>query len=75
MFRWLLTVVGCLCLILPVRADECDRIVENLIAQTPGLQLDKRTLAEGVDIVYLKNPQAKALSVFCPAASYIVAST
>jgi hypothetical protein len=24
-----------------VKADECDRIVENLIAQTPGLQLDK----------------------------------
>jgi hypothetical protein len=67
MFRSLLTVVGCLCLTLSVRADECDRIVENLIAQTPGLQLDKRMLAEGVDIVYLKHPQAKALSVFCPA--------
>jgi hypothetical protein len=50
-----------------VKADECDRIVENLIAQTPGLQLDKRMLAEGVDIVYLKHPHAKALSVFCPA--------
>ena len=52
---------------LPVRADKCDGIVANLIAQTPGLQRDKRVLAEGVDIVYLKHPQAKALSVFCPA--------
>ena len=69
MFRSALTVVGFLCLTLPVRADECDRIVKSLIAQTPGLQLDKRTLAEGVDIVYLKHPQAKALSVFCPAPS------
>lgn len=51
----------------PAKADECDSIVANLIAQTPGLQLDKRVLAEGVDIVYLKHPQAKALSVFCPA--------
>jgi hypothetical protein len=67
MFRSLPTVVGCLCLILPVRADECDRIVENLLAQTPGLQFDKRMLAEGVDIVYLKHPQANALSVFCAA--------
>ncbi len=51
----------------PAKADECDSIVANLIAQTRGLQLDKRVLAEGVDIVYLKHPQAKALSVFCPA--------
>ncbi len=51
----------------PAKADECDSIVANLIAQTPGLQLDKRVLAEGVDIVYLKHPQAKALSLFCPA--------
>jgi hypothetical protein len=51
----------------PARADECDSIIANLITQTPGLQLDKRVLAEGVDIVYLKHPQAKALSVFCPA--------
>ena len=62
MFRSLLTVVGCLCLILPARADECDRIVENLIALTPGLQLDKRMLAEGVDIVYLKHPHANAIA-------------
>ena len=41
MFRSLLTVVGCLCLTLPVRADECDRIVENLIAQTPVNLVDQ----------------------------------
>ena len=63
----LLIVMALLSVSFPVKADECDRIVENLIAQTPGLQLDKRMLAEGVDIVYLKHPQAKALSVFCPA--------
>ena len=63
----LLLVMALLSVSLPVEADECDRIVENLIAQTRGLQLDKRVLAEGVDIVYLKHPQAKALSVFCPA--------
>ena len=38
-----------------------------MVVVTPGLQLDKRVLAERVDIVYLKHPQAKALSVFCPA--------
>ena len=63
----LLIVMALLSVCLPVEADECDRLVINLIAQTPGLQLDKRVLAEGVDIVYLKHPQAKALSVFCPA--------
>jgi hypothetical protein len=50
----------------PAKADECDRIVANLIAQTPGLQLDKRMPAEGADIVYLKHPDAIAISVFCP---------
>ena len=50
----------------PAKADECDRIVANLIAQTPGLQLDKRMPAEGADIVYLKHPHAIAISVFCP---------
>jgi hypothetical protein len=60
-------IVVFLLLTFPVKADECDSIVANLIAQTPGLQLDKRVLAEGVDIVYLKHPQAKALSIFCPA--------
>ena len=62
-----LIVMALLSVCLPVEADQCDRVVANLIAQTPGLQLDKRVLAEGVDIVYLKHPQAKALSVFCPA--------
>jgi hypothetical protein len=53
----------------PAKADQCDRIVANLIAQTPGLQLDKRMSAEGADIVYLKHPQAIALSIFCPVPS------
>ena len=53
----------------PAKADQCDRIVANLIAQTPGLQLDKRMPAEGADIVYLKHPQAIALSIFCPGPS------
>ena len=66
MFRSLPTVVGCLCLILPVRADECDRIVENLLAHTPGLQLDKRMLAEGVDIVYLKRPKQMRFQFSAP---------
>jgi hypothetical protein len=50
----------------PAKADQCDRIVADLIAQTPGLQLDKRMPAEGADIVYLKHPQAVAISIFCP---------
>ena len=62
-----LMIMALLLVAFPAQADECDRIVENLIARTPDLQLDKRMLAEGVDIVYLKHPQAKALSVFCPA--------
>jgi len=62
-----LMIMALLLVTFPAKADECDTIVENLIAQTPGLQLDKRVLAEGIDIVYLKHPQAKALSVFCPA--------
>jgi hypothetical protein len=45
----------------PADADECDRIVENLLVQTPGLKLDKRVLAEGVGVVYLRNPQATAI--------------
>ena len=63
----LLIVMALLSVFFPVKADECDRIVQNLITQTPGLQLDKRMLAEGVDNVYLKHPQGKALSVSCPA--------
>jgi hypothetical protein len=62
-----LMVMAILLLALPAKPDECDGIVETLIAQTPDLRVDKRVLAEGVDIVYLKHPQAKALSVFCPA--------
>ena len=50
----------------PAKADQCDHVVANLIAQTPGLQLDKRVPAEGADIVYLKHPEAIALSIFCP---------
>ena len=38
----------------PAKADQCDHIVANLIAQTPGLQFDKRMPAEGAEIVYLK---------------------
>ena len=53
----------------PAKADQCDHIVANLIAQTPGLQLDKRMPAEGADIVYLKHPQAIAISIFCPVPS------
>ncbi len=53
----------------PAKADQCDHVVANLIAQTPGLQLDKRVPAEGADIVYLKHPQAIAISVFCPVPS------
>jgi len=53
----------------PAKADQCDRIVANLIAQTPGLQLDKRMIAEGADIVFLKHPQAIAISIFCPVPS------
>ena len=53
----------------PAKADQCDHIVANLIAQTPGLQLDKRMPAEGADIVYLKHPQVIALSIFCPVPS------
>ena len=48
------------------KRDQCDHIVANLIAQTPGLQLDKRMPAEGADIVYLKHPQTIAISIFCP---------
>ena len=50
----------------PAKADQCDHIVADLIAQTPGLQRDKRMPAEGADIVYLKHPQVIALSIFCP---------
>jgi hypothetical protein len=53
----------------PAKADQCDHIVANLIAETPGLQLDKRVPAEGADIIYLKHPQAIALSIFCPGPS------
>jgi len=53
----------------PAKADQCDRIVANLIAQTPGLQFDKRMPAEEADIVYLKHPQVIALSIFCPVSS------
>ncbi len=53
----------------PAKADQCDQVVANLIAQTPGLQLEKRLPAEGADIVYLKYPQAIAISVFCPVPS------
>jgi hypothetical protein len=41
----------------PAKADQCDHIVANLIAETPGLQLDKRVPAEGADIIYLKHPK------------------
>jgi len=64
-----LMVMALLLLALPAKADECDGIVEALIAR-----VDKRVLAEGVDIVYLKHPQAKALSVFCPAPSMSAAT-
>ena len=53
----------------PAKADQCDRIVADLIAQTPGLQLDKRMPAEGADVVYLKHPQVIAISIFCPVPS------
>jgi hypothetical protein len=65
---WMAACLMCSCAAGVARADECDALVGRLIAQVPELTLESRAKNAGAaDVVYLKHPQAKELSIFCPA--------